>query len=313
MNDSDRKPARRQRVERNIYRRADGTLELGYRDSTGKQRWKALPNSYGIKAARAARDDILARRGRGEKVLPSPKLTFGQAAERWWTAQASKLRPTTQSAYSASRKHLAREWETTRLDNISVGMVARFVAEMEERGYRGWTIRGHLTVLGRVFDYAIRHLGFVGTNPVRQLERGERPRSDEREKRILSAEEVTRLLAAVDPPYRLLFAFTAATGVRLGEVLGLRWSSLDLARGTVHLSHQLGRKGTYSKLKTPRSRRTLELPASLVHELRAHKLATPHSGEHDFVFANRCGKGLDHRTSADESWVEQSKWPASKW
>jgi hypothetical protein len=46
---------RRSRVERNIYRRPDGKLEIGYRDSTGKPRWKVVEG--GITAARRTRHD----------------------------------------------------------------------------------------------------------------------------------------------------------------------------------------------------------------------------------------------------------------
>ncbi len=52
---------RRTSVERNIYKRADGRLELGYRDSTGKQRWRVIGG--GIMAARAERDAILGDKG----------------------------------------------------------------------------------------------------------------------------------------------------------------------------------------------------------------------------------------------------------
>ncbi len=277
----------------NIYIRPDKKYEVGYRDSHGKQRW---PGPYEtITEARAARDDFLARKGRGEVVKPNPKLRFGDAADLWWHGQAENLRPATRSAYLASLKHLRAEWDRVKLDQISVGMVATFVRAHQERGYKAWTIRGHLTVLGRVFDYATRHLAWHGQNPVRQLDKSERPKSDERDKRILSADELHRLLEAVDPLYRLLFQFTAATGCRLGEVLGLRWHGIDLVRGTAHISHQLDRTGAYVELKTKRSRRTIELPPSLVAQLKAHKLASAFSGDHDYVFANRNGRGHDHR------------------
>ena len=297
MSASKAKAPRRTRVpgdrNSNIYIRPDKKYEVGYRDSTGKQRW---PGPYEtISEARTARDDFLARKGRGEVVKPNPKLRFGEAADRWWNGQAKSLRPATRSAYLASLKHLRKEWDRVRLDQITVGMVASFIADQQQQGYKAWTIRGHLTVLGRVFDYAGRHLAWHGQNPVRQLDKGERPRSDEREKRILSADELDALLQAIDENYRLIFQFAAATGCRLGEVLGLRWHGIDLAEGTAHVSHQLDRSGEYVELKTKRSRRTIELPPSLIAQLKAHKLASPFSGDHDYVFANRNGKGHDHR------------------
>ena len=88
---------RRSRVERNIYRRPDGKLEIGYRDSTGKQRWKVVEG--GITAARAERDTILGARGRGERVQPNPRMRFGDAADRWLAEQVAALRPATRAMY----------------------------------------------------------------------------------------------------------------------------------------------------------------------------------------------------------------------
>lgn len=102
--------ARRVRVERNIYRRqdADGHVihEVGYRDSTGRQRWRTVEG--GIMAARAARDDVLGRKGRGERVQPNPRLRFGEAADAWLAGQVAELRPATQAIYTnAIETHLA--------------------------------------------------------------------------------------------------------------------------------------------------------------------------------------------------------------
>lgn len=287
----------RVRVERGIYSRTTSTgrtvFEIVYRDSEGRQRWETVDG--GVRAARARRADIAGRKGRGEKVLPQPRLTLGEAADAYWEAKAIKLRPATQSAYGASLKHLRQRWERTRLDDVTVSTVARFVTEMEARGYAGWTIKGALTVLGRVFDHSIRHLGWHGANPVRGLDRDERPKSDEREKRILSSDELARLLSAIEAEHRLLFTFAAATGARLAEVLGIRWHGIDFESGTAHFSHQLDRTGGYVALKTKRSRRTIELPSSLLSQLRTHKLASPYSSDHDYVFASRKGTGHDHR------------------
>jgi hypothetical protein len=67
---------RRVRVERNIYRRASGVYEVGFKDATGKQRWRTVGG--GITAARVVRDSLLARRSRGERVSENGRLRFGQ-------------------------------------------------------------------------------------------------------------------------------------------------------------------------------------------------------------------------------------------
>jgi integrase len=289
---------RRERVEQGIYSRADRhgktVFEIGFRDVQGKQRWRKVEG--GITAARAARAQALAARSRGERVAAQPRLRYDDAAKAWWDARAIKLRGATQSAYSAAKKHLDAEFGGRRLTDISPADVAAFVSKQQAAGFKGWTIKGQLTVLRSIFTYSARHLGLVGVNPVSLLDRVERPSSDdERPKRILTAEELRRLLAAVEPEFRLIFDFAAQTGARLGEALGVVWDEIGLDTGTVTFTHQLDRNGERMPLKTKRSHRCIEITPALVAALREHKIASPRSGRHDLVFVNRQGRGHDHR------------------
>src|SRR5437764_5122589 len=96
---------RRVRVERNIYRRPTGVHEVGFKDGGGVQRWRTVEG--GITAARVVRDELLARRGRGERTAPNPRLRFGEAAEKWLEGPVRDLRPTTKVGYrNAVNRHL---------------------------------------------------------------------------------------------------------------------------------------------------------------------------------------------------------------
>src|SRR5689334_1059920 len=80
----------------NIYARPDGLYEVGYRDSSGKQRWRvpdAPPTFSTITEARRARDKVLGMKAGGERVQPAPRLTFDMAAARWLSEQVVDLRP----------------------------------------------------------------------------------------------------------------------------------------------------------------------------------------------------------------------------
>lgn len=290
---------RRTRVESGIYQRPDGRYEIGWRDAQGKQRWKKVDGR--LKAARSALAEEHARRGRGERVAADPRLTFARAADAWWEARAVKLRENTQDAYAASLRHLRPHFDPRRMADITATDVARFVSAKQAAGLKGWTIKGQMTVLSSVFAYAGRHMGLAAQNPVALLDRVERPSSeDEKPKRILNAEQLTALLAAVDAGYSLLFDLAAETGGRLAEVLGVAWENVDLDEQTIAFTHQLSRarRGRPAKrvpLKTRRSRRVLEVTPSLISKLRAHKLASPRSQPHDLVFLSRDGTPLDHR------------------
>jgi len=325
--------ADRQRVGTGIWKRvgADGRTryEITYRDSDGRQRRQVIEG--GKRAAETALADVKARIGRGERIAPRPSLTFAGAAERYLAAQPS-LRPATITTYkTAIRVHLLPAWGRERLDRIDVDAVARLVermqtaeyrAEVEQRlaaeyaaardaaggprprrkrtlsgkaGYAPWAIRGALVPAGRIFDFARRRLGWQGVNPVRQLDRSERPRLRETERRILSREELDRLIAAADPPYRQIVATAAGLGTRLGETLGLTWADVDLEMGTVAVRWQANRRGERVPLKTTRSSRVIEAPGSLIGLLREHKLASSYSRPEDFVFATRTGRAFDQR------------------
>jgi len=290
--------SRRQRVEPGIYCRTDAsgrqTFEIGFRDAQGRQRWRRVEG--GIKAARAALAEAHAARSRGERVAADPRLRLSDAADAWWRARVENMRPATQATYKSALKHLDERFGRARLSDITPSDVAAFVAAQQRAGYKGWSIKGHLATLSGIFKYAGRHLGFTGTNPVSLLDKIERPSlDDERPKRTLSADELRRLIAAVDEPYRLVFELAAETGARLGEALGLVWGNVDLDAQTVCFTHQLGKRGERVALKTKRSRRCVEVTPGLVAKLRAARIATSASGEHDFVFLSRAGTPRDHR------------------
>ena len=125
--------ARRARVERNIYRQAGRQRHVRFTSSATAtlRAGSAGSPSGGIMAARAERDDVLGRKGRGERVQPNPRLRFGEAADAWLAGQVTELRPTTQAIYTnAIETHLRPRWGRRRLDAITVEDVADLVREL---------------------------------------------------------------------------------------------------------------------------------------------------------------------------------------
>jgi integrase len=292
---------RRVRVEPGVYRRPDGQLEIGWRDAEGKQRWRKVDGR--LKAARTALAEEHARRGRGENVAADPRLRFDGAADAWWIARALTLAENTQNAYGAALRHLRREFGRRRMTTITVTDIAAYIAKKRAAGLKGWTIRGHLTVVSAVFRYSIRHLGVRAQNPVALLDQIERPSTDdEKPKRILSADDLAALIASVEDEYVELFELAAETGMRLSEVLAVQWHEfeLDPELASIDIRFQLsrarrGRPARRVKLKTRRSKRVLEITPNLARRLLARKLVGAHSAPNDYVFSTRDGVPLDHR------------------
>jgi integrase len=103
-----------------------------------------------------------------------------------------------------------------RVGEIGTDEIARLVRELEADGLAPWTIRTVLSPLSKVLAYAVRR-GMIAANPVAKLERGERPQVERRELRILSGDEIERLLrAAISERWRLMLAVSILAGLRPG-------------------------------------------------------------------------------------------------
>ena len=165
----------------------------------------------------------------------------------------------------------------------------------------GWTIRGTLSPLSLVMDYAVEE-GMAAANPVAQLRGGKGrkrglPSVAGREKRILAREEIPLLLKAAGDRYRALLATAVFTGLRQGELLGLTWGDVDFEAEVVRVRRQLGDGGRRVEPKTPQAVRDVVLMPALANILRQHKLGSPHSRPPDFVFSSDSEVGTPMQAS----------------
>ncbi len=128
------------------------------------------------------------------------------------------------------------------------------------------------------------------------------PRAEHAEMHTLTADQVRRLLEFAPDRDRPLYLLAVSTGMRLGELLALRWAEVDLGTGSLRvvatLRHLSGEPATFATPKTPRSRRRVELSDSVVAALSAHKVTTIEErwragqlwNDHDLVFPNLLGR-----------------------
>jgi integrase len=292
---------RRERVERNIYRRSNGVFEVGYKDASGKQRWRTVDG--GITAARALRDQLVAQRGRGERAPDNNRLRFGDAADQWLNGPVVDLRGSTQGCYrNAVNTHLRKRFGTRRLDAVTPDDLATLVRDLRSDGLAESTISIVIGVTNRIYRYAARRLGWVGTNPVSLMLPSERPKpSQAQRRRLFEGTELEETLAAAPEPYKTLFTVAALTGARLSELLGLTWTNLHLDPlddAEIEFAHQVDRHGRITPTKTQESARTVPIPSQLAQILAAHRDRSVHTAPTEFVFATRSGRAFSQRNIA---------------
>lgn len=132
-----------------------------------------------------------------------------------------------------------------------------------------------------------------------------KPRAKTKKIEVLSEAELAALLAHLKSgPLYLPALLSANTGLRRGEVCGLRWCDLDLAKGTLHVAQQvqnIGGELVTLVPKTDRSRRTIRVPVTVMSALREHRKAQAElrlqlglgKDTLDLVFADALGRRLD--------------------
>jgi integrase len=292
---------RRVRVERGIYRRSTGVLEIGFKDEVGRQRWRTVDG--GVLAARKLRDDLAARRARGESVAPRPKLKFGEAADSWLEGPVVDLRDTTQAKYrTIVNEHLRTRFGARRLDAIVADDLARLVREMRAEGKSEATIGIALGVVGQLYKFAARRLGWQGTIPTTLMLRSERPRVTLAKRRpIFVGEQLEQTIAAAHEPFRTLFTVAALTGARVSELCGLTWADVRVDEpneAEVEFGWQVDRHGNRGPTKTDGSARTVPIPRELASVLVRHRQGIEETKPDGFVFATGTGRPLQQRNVA---------------
>jgi integrase len=256
-----------------------------YRDYAGRGRRikrrgrsKAEASRNVLRAVR----DALEAAGDGELTRSS---TFEAAANAWLQTfeelvDRGARSPATLDEY---RYVLARAilpgLGSLRLGEISTARLDRFVqAVLRERGYA--TAKLCRSVLSGICGWLVRR-DVLSTNPVRDLTPLELDR--DRTARALSVEELRAWLAILDASEFAqrhdlpeLARFMLATGLRLGEALGVTWADVDLATGAISVGRTIVRvKGqglVAKKVKSRASERGLLLPPWCVELLRARRV-----------------------------------------
>jgi integrase len=226
------------------------------------------------KAKRALRT-MLANVERGEGI-PDGNMTLGELLERWRTKvlPAQNLSPATRDNYAWATNVLIDDLGGTRLRRLTPDAVE---AAFEARAADGMSHSSFIkirSVLGRALDYAQRRQ-LVTTNIARIVEL---PAEAERteEGRAMTPEQARALLAHTDGHMlHACWAIMLYLGLRPGKAAGLTWPDIDLDNQVLHVRRSLKIENKTlvvdERLKTTRSRRSLDIPAPLADILRQHR------------------------------------------
>ena len=258
----------------------------------------------GEKDALAAQAKARDKAARGEAPIAPSKATFGDVAEQWIESKR-KLRAYTRKGYrDALDRILIPRLGPKKIGAITVEHVAALIRDLERESLSSSTITNYLKPLNGTMTYALRR-GLIGVNPCALLTADDRPQEKESKPvHVWSDEELAALIESAEYhakqvtaryDYSALLRLASDTGLRLGELLGLRWEDFDREARVLHVRRQWTREGVYGPTKTDAGQRRIPLSDQVVKFLTELRLRSDYSKDGDPVCASRKGTPLGHR------------------
>lgn len=233
--------------------------EWAIHDGSGRRRRKTI--TLHARTEKAAKRELEKRRSTYD-ALPAydERLRLDAFLARWLADVATTIKPRTLDYYrSVVDTHLAPRMGGHTLAGLRAAHIADYRKAALADGAAPRSVSHHLAVLRAALAQAERW-GLVQRNEAK-LVKG--PRIPRRDVTTLDSAQTRALLDAVkDDPLEAVYVLAALTGMRQGEILGLRWSDVQEGRLTIRASLTwLNGAAILDDAKTAGSHRTLTLPA----------------------------------------------------
>jgi integrase len=300
-------PKRRRKKARNgagsFHQLQDGRWRLRFTLQDGRQK-----DVYGITQAecRNKRRD-LEQQAAGGRDVTKRDPTVADFMSDWLTwADNGKRAPSTLSGYRGLiEHHIKPTIGHIRLSKLSTRDVDRLLRQMQTSGLSARTAQQCRTVLNMALKQALRW-DMVSRNVAGLTES---PTVSRKEFKPLTVEQIRILLDETKGErYGPLYAVAIGTGMRQGELLGLRWQDVDREKRTIEVKQSLklskdgGRE--MGVPKTPKSRRRIYLPSFVIDALEDERREQKNVKNHlkdrwhetGLVFTNGIGRPLDGPT-----------------
>jgi integrase len=238
-------------------------------------------------------------------LIVGPQHTVAQYLDYWLSVYKQKIRPRTYERYEQIiRLHLVPVLGKIKLDKLSPQHIQSLYTKKLEEGLSANTVLVIHGMLHKALRSAMRW-GILGQNV---CDRVDVPRKTTFEIHPLTPKQVQDFIEVIQGhPNEALFILAIATGMRRGEIAGLKWQDVDLESGTLRVQRALTRVptsmgGGYQEAepKTEGSRRSIILPDFAIRALKVHRerqeVIKQNAGdlwqEHDYVFSTSVGEHI---------------------
>ena len=262
--------------------------------------WDAAGNRVGAPTTFATKGDAqrwlsAAETDQSRGDWHDPRLgdvPFSEWAERWMATKAPTLGPATQDLYRyLLRKHVVPRFGAMAVGRITASEVQAWLAVMHRTELSPNTVAKAYRCLSGVMDGAV-DAGLIARSPCTLKGAGTERHA---EMQIATPEQVAELAAAVGPRWEALVFAAAYTGLRWGELAGLRRCDVDLERNLISVTRKLAEVNgelSFSPPKTAAGKRTIGMPSFVARSLAVHIDLYALRGADGLVFPSADGQPM---------------------
>ncbi len=287
-----------------VFHRKDGRWEAKFKvEETGK--YRSLYAATETEAYKKLEDALFEQK---QGILATgPTQTVKQFLEYWLEdVKKPKVRIGSYDSYrTVLNKYLIPGLGHIKLQKLTTQQIQMFYGREQKKGISAGRIKYIHSVLKRALNYAKR-IKIVGSNVSDGIELSP---IKEHEIEPLTVEHAQLLLHKVREHHlEALLTLAISTGMRKGEILGLRWQDVDLQKGELQIRRTLGYmahiKFFEGEPKTDKSKRKLTLPQFVIDALKRHRALQLEKRlqagstwvDKDLVFPNKKGGFIIPRT-----------------
>ena len=232
-------------------------------------------------------DERLRPLNRGDH-RPQSTMTVTEFAEgEWMSLVVPTHKLSTQRGYRVTlRNHVLPHLGRWRLCDLTRQDVQRFVGDKFRQKLAWQTVHNIWTVASAILESAVEY-GYLKENPARGVRFPPRPMR--RGPAVLQAEAFSALLSHLTEPVSTMVMLVAVTGLRVGELLALRWQAIDVQAGTLRVQESVTR-GQFQTPKTEQGIRTIPLGPFACDLVQRHRQRTLDTEPTSLLFVTAKGK-----------------------
>lgn len=250
---------------------------LGVDPATGKQRRTTLRGFKTAKAATLAEARLKVKTEKEGFKEKAKKMYFKEVCDLWLETYAKTVKPSTlNSQIGVINNHILPVFGDSYVDKITMIECQKYVNHQADKLIR---YNNSVNIVYRILEYA-KHLGLIKTNPMANTLRPLKKEGKDGDTPFWNKHQLLDFIKAIeqsdlDSTAKITLHLLAYTGMRKGELLALRWSDVDLTKGTLSIDRTMAfsDKGLiFQPTKTKAGTRVISIDKQTADKLKRHRI-----------------------------------------